>query len=238
MKLLIGTSGWNYDHWKERFYPKDIPKKHWFGYYSTQFDTVEINYSFYRWPSDKTVKNWHKISDEGFIFTMKAPRIITHVKKLNEVEKWVRDFYELISLLKNKQGAILFQLPGSFKYNKDNFDKLKIFLNLLDKKKDNVVEFRDKSWWREEIYELFRKEKTIFCSVSGHGMPEDIIKTTDSLYVRFHGKDYTVDYSQKELKKYAKKIKEASPNKVYAYFNNDYNAYAPKNAQELRRLLS
>lgn len=231
MKVLTGTSGWNYDHWKGVFYPEDIAKKDWFGYFITQFNTVEINYSFYRWPSSQTMKKWYENSPKDFIFTMKAPRIITHVKKLNDVENSVKDFYNLTSLLKKKLGAHLFQLPPSFKNNEENLDKLMKFLKILDKKKENVIEFRDPGWWRESIFDLFKKEKVVFCSVNGLDMPKDIIKTTDMIYNRLHGEDYTVNYKNRELKKIAGKIKQNKPKKVYAYFNNDYNAYAPNNAK-------
>jgi len=110
-EYLVGTSGWNYDHWKGRFYPEDLSKKGWFDFYAKAFNTVEVNYSFYRWPSEKTMTGWYERAPEDFKFTLKAPRTITHVKKIVNVEKWVKDFYGLTALLKEKAGCHLFQLP-------------------------------------------------------------------------------------------------------------------------------
>lgn len=237
-QYLVGTSGWNYKHWKKRFYPEHITKKEWFRFYSQNFSTVEVNYSFYRWPSKNTMKNWYKMSPPGFKFTMKAPRMITHIKKLKNAEKWVKDFYALTKILKEKMGCHLFQLPPNIGFKENNFAKLEQFLKVLDKRKDNVIEFRHDSWWRKEVYELLKEHKTIFCVVSGLGMPKDIASTHKTAYFRFHGKHYTEKYTKGQIENYAKIMKRAKNDKIYAYFNNDFNAYAVKNALQLKGMLN
>jgi uncharacterized protein YecE (DUF72 family) len=231
--VYVGTSGWNYDHWDGRFYPEDIPKKRWFEFYSQEFSTVEVNYSYYRWPKEKTIRNWHDRAPTGFKFTMKAPRLITHVKRLKEVESYVKDFYALTSLLKEKSGCHLFQLPPSFQRTEENLHRLKTFLDSLDKRRDNAVEFRHTSWWDQDIYDLMTEQKVSFCTVSGLDMPDDTVVTDTTAYFRFHGKRYSTRYSEDDMKEYAKRIAELEADKVYCYFNNDANAYAIANAREL-----
>lgn len=237
-QYLIGTSGWNYRHWKGNFYPEDIKKKDWFSYFAKTFDTVEVNYSFYNWPKKEVLERWKDNSPNGFKYTMKAPRLITHLKKLKGVEKLVRDFYDLTSALGNKCGCHLFQLPPSFVYNENNVDKLKKFLDSLDGRKDNAIEFRHSSWWCDEIYRLLKKYNVGFVMVDGLGMPNDTVITGDIAYLRLHGENYGGNYSKKVLKEYADTLKKKKCKKVYVYFNNDDQGYAPKNALELRSLLS
>jgi len=237
-EYLVGTSGWNYDHWKGRFYPKGLPQKRWLEFYAREFDTVEVNYSFYRWPSEKTMAGWYERAPANFKFTLKAPRTITHVKKLNAVEKWLDDFYKLTGLLKEKVGCHLFQLPPSLRRTDDTLELLRKFLPALDVTKDNAVEFRHKSWWDEEVYDLLRNHNVTFCTVSGLDMPEDIVATADAAYFRFHGERYATRYRQAALDEYAAAINKLECKKVYAYFNNDAQAYAVVNAKELRESLA
>lgn len=237
-KYYIGTSGWNYGHWSSKFYPKGLAEKNWFDYYASQFDTVEINYSFYRWPTPKIVMRWHDAAPGNFIFTLKAPQLITHYKQLKDVQKLLRDFYRLGSLLKRKMGCYLFQLPPRFEHNEANEKKLKHFLKILDKQKCNVIEFRHPDWWQEDIYALFKKEKAIFATIAGLSAPKNIIVTHKIAYFRFHGNEYQGRYSTRNLKKYAEEMKGLKAERVYAYFNNDEKAYAAINAKELKGFLA
>ncbi len=237
VEYLVGASGWNYRHWMKRFYPEGLPRKHWFGYYSERFDTVEVNYSFYHWPREKTLRNWEWVAPKGFKYTIKAPRTITHVKKLHDVGVKVKGLYELTSLLGRKKGCHLFQLPPSFKRTEENMSRLKDFLHSLDGRRDNAVEFRHHSWWDDEVYRLLEDHKTAFVTVSGLGMPEETVVTHRVGYFRFHGGSYNKSYSDKELKQYGKKIRDAGCDRVYAYFNNDANAYAVENARTLEGML-
>lgn len=237
MKVHIGTSGWNYAHWKGGFYPKDLPSGGWLEFYSHQFKTVEINNTFYRWPSVKTINNWYYLAPDNFLFTLKAPRTITHVRRLVNVGDHLKTFYGLTDHLKEKLACHLFQLPPSFAYNENNLYRLEYFLKQLDVSRLNAIEFRHPSWWREDVYALCKKRKAIFCTVSGLGMPDDFIVTHKVVYVRLHGTRYSSRYSLNELKSCARKIKE-SKKTAFVYFNNDVNAYAVTNAQELSDLLS
>ncbi|HUV87416.1 MAG TPA: DUF72 domain-containing protein [bacterium] len=237
MEYLVGTSGWDYDHWKGRFYPEDVPKRRRLEFYAREFATVEVNYSFYRWPSEKTLAGWRERTPEGFRFTLKAPRTITHLKKLRDVARLVKDFYKLTDILKEKAGCHLFQLPPSFRRDDDNVALLQKFVASLASGRDNAVEFRHKSWWDEEAYDLLRANGVAFCAVSGLGMPAEPVATADIAYFRFHGERYATRYPLKEIKAYGAAITGLSSRRVYAYFNNDAEAHAVVNAKELRTAL-
>lgn len=237
MEYLIGTSGWAYDHWKDKFYPEGVPKRRWLEFYAGEFATVEINYSFYRWPSEKTLAAWCERTPAGFRFTLKAPRTITHLKKLRDVARLVRDFYRLTDKLKEKAGCHLFQLPPSFRRDDDNVALLKKVLASLPRGRDNAVEFRHESWWHDEAYELLRTYGVAFCTVSGLGMPAEVVATADAAYFRFHGERYATRYPLREMESYAAAIAALPGRRVYAYFNNDAEAYAVANARELRTAL-
>jgi uncharacterized protein YecE (DUF72 family) len=146
-------------------------------------------------------------------------------------------FYRIVnSALKEKLGAILFQMPPSFKYSKENISRI---LKIINTDFTNVIEFRHKSWWNEEVFEIFREKNLIFCSISAPKLPEKLIKTSNIIYIRFHGKDnwYKYKYSTEELKQWAELIKKENPEVLFAYFNNDFYGYAPENALELIHLL-
>jgi len=232
----IGCSGWFYWHWKGKFYPESIPQNKWFQHYTKYFDTVELNSPFYHFPKLSTAKTWYRNAPKDFIYTLKVNRFITHIKKFKNTKKLIKDFYKLGNALNEKMGCFLFQLPPSLKYNKE---KLNEIIKQLDSKKKNVVEFRHESWFREEVYDEFKKNKVIFCIVSSPEMPEDFIKTAEDVYLRFHGKAsmYGSLYTNKELKNWAKKIKKSQAKNVWAYFNNDDNANAVKNSLYLRKIL-
>mgnify|MGYP006290556957 CR=1 FL=1 len=235
--VFVGTSGWNYRDWKGVFYPEDLKKREWFGYYAERFGTVEVNYTFYRWPSEEMVDKWHDECPAGFRMTLKAPRMITHLKKLKEVDGLVRDFYALGSRLKGKMGCFLFQLPPNMRFSDNNFAKLERFVKLLDGRKDNAIEFRDASWWRREVFDLLDEHRVGFVTVSGLGLPEDFVETGGLVYIRFHGDRYGGDYSRDVLRRYAERLKGSKARKAYVYFNNDKDGFAPKNALELKGML-
>lgn len=235
--IHIGTSGWNYLHWRVLFYPEHLKKKEWFDYYTSYFNTVEINYTFYKWPSEETLDKWYDACPSGFLMTLKAPRMITHLKKLKNVEQYVKDFYKLSSRLKDKMGCHLFQLPGNMKCNDNNFSKLKTFVQLLDSNRDNAIEFRDPSWWCQEVYDLLKAHGVAFVTVAGLDMPDDLVQTASFLYVRFHGHSDNSGYASSELKQYAHSVKKLDATNVYIYFNNDTKAHAPKNATQLKEMV-
>jgi len=237
MQKFIGCSGWFYWHWKGRFYPKDIPQSKWFQYYAKKFDTVELNSTFYHFPKIPTAKSWYRSSPKNFVYTLKVNRFITHIKKFKNVKRLVNDFYAVGDALKEKLGCFLFQLPPSLHFNEE---KLGEIISQLDLEKKNVIEFRHESWFNKKVYDELRKNGITFCIVSSRDLPEDFVKTSDDVYIRFHGKEfwYASNYSDEELKDWARKIKKSKAKNVWTYFNNDANAYAPKNALTLKSYLN
>jgi uncharacterized protein YecE (DUF72 family) len=233
----IGCSGWFYWHWRGGFYPEELPTNQWFHYYASHFDTVELNAPFYSWPTVATVKSWlRQIGRKKFIYTVKVSELITHTKRFRGTKELIRDFGYIADILGPRMGCFLFQLPPSFHYTPA---RLKNILAQLDPARRNVVEFRHKSWWNEKVYAAFTKTGTIFCSCSGPKLPDELIKTADDIYVRFHGKAkwYRHNYTTEELAVWAKKIKQSGASRVWAYFNNDRDGYAIDNAKQLLRLI-
>lgn len=233
----IGCSGFYYKEWKEIFYPAGMPQKDWFGYYCQQFNTVEINATFYRMPSLKTLESWYDKSSPDFLFSVKAPRQITHYNKFNDTESITAEFYAAITKgLKDKLGCILFQLPPSLHYDET---RMKALLKNLDKGFNNVVEARHKSWWREDVIEQFSTKNITFSGISyPSDLPDDIIQNTSMPYYRYHGKPilYKSLYPKSELTSFIKEIDPKS-RQVSVYFNNTWGASAITNARQLLDLL-
>lgn len=231
MNWHIGCSGFHYRDWKEIFYPPDVPQKKWFEYYSSKFDTLELNVTFYRFPQLKFLQTWYKNSPAAFSFSVKAPRLITHYKQFRDCERLLNDFYNSIEQgFKEKLGVVLFQLPPQFYYTDERLD---LIIANMKKEFSNTVEFRHESWWNEKVYKRLKKEKIIFCGISHPTLPDDAIVTGQTAYYRFHGapKLYYSSYKKAMLKKIAdsfaanKTVKEA-----FIYFNNTATVAAIENA--------
>jgi uncharacterized protein YecE (DUF72 family) len=236
-RLNIGCSGWFYWHWKDRFYPPGSTTKEWFQHYANQFDTVELNAPFYSWPTIATVQSWiRQVQNRRFVYTVKVCELITHIKKFSRTAELVKDFYFIDRLLEPHMGCFLFQLPPSFHYTAP---RLKRILDQLDSSKRNVVEFRHRSWWNKQTYLAFKKTNTIFCSCSAPRLPDELVQTSDEVYIRFHGTSrwYRHNYTSEELRVWAERIREHNPARVWAYFNNDFGGHAIENARELNRQL-
>jgi uncharacterized protein YecE (DUF72 family) len=234
----IGCSGWFYWRWRGGFYPETLPTSEWFSSYAAHFKTVEINASFYSWPTEATVKTWVKqAGDQDFIYTVKVCELITHIKRFEDTQTLVKDFGLIADLLGSRMGCFLFQLPPSVHYSAP---RLKEILRQLDHTRRNVVEFRHASWWNDDVFTAFRETGTIFCSCSGPRLPDELVRTADDIYLRFHGTKqwYRHDYSEEELRVWSERIQESCAKRVWVYFNNDYEGYAPKNAHLLSSLLS
>lgn len=240
-EFYIGTSGWSYNHWKGVFYPEKLPQKGWLQYYSGIFNTVEVNMTFYRFPRESAVQGWAGKTADDFLFTLKAPKIITHVKRLTDIENPLYRFYDLLDLLGHKGRAVLFQMPPSFRLSSANAKRIENLLEHLDSSYEHFMEFRDSSWWNSEVYALLRG-RCGFCSVSGLEMPREIVLTDDKIYLRLHGGHYNLLYGEHELNEYAERLYgiagERSLRKVYIYFNNDYNGYAVKNGISMKRIIA
>lgn len=233
----IGCSGWFYWHWRGSFYPENLRTKAWFSHYAEHFSTVELNAPFYSWPTVNAAHEWlRQAGTEDFVYTVKVCELITHVKSFRRTKDLVTDFGFIADLLGERMGCFLFQLPPSFHYSAA---RLKSILGQLDHTRRNVVEFRHKSWWNERVYAAFRETGTIFCSCSAPKLPDELVKTADELYIRFHGLTqwYRHDYTDDELSLWARRIEESGCKRVWAYFNNDRDANAIRNAKEFARQL-
>lgn len=236
-RIHIGTSGWNYKHWKEKFYPSGIPQKKWLEFYYNHFKTVELNNSFYRLPEVKTFDNWRNSTPDDFIFSVKASRYITHIKKLSDKES-LQEFLKRAKHLKEKLGPILFQLPPGWKFNEERFFS---FIKMLPKKYKYTFEFRNETWWNDKVLNILEENNIAFCIFEIGGKITAREVTADFIYVRLHGPGapYQGSYNYNVLKDWAdffssmkKKGKE-----IWCYFDNDQNAYAANNAGELLEIL-
>jgi uncharacterized protein YecE (DUF72 family) len=235
-EVRIGTSGYQYDHWKGLFYPPTLPKRDWFGYYAREFDTVEINNTFYRLPDARTFEAWAAEAPVGFLHALKFSRYGTHVKRLREPEEPIRRFLERAETLGALLGPILVQLPPHWRVNPA---RLAGFLEAAPRKQRWAVEFRDPSWLTKEILALLETHNAALCI---HDMIPDHPRriTADWVYLRFHGQHYGGTYSHQYLSAQARRMAgyRAQGLDVFAYFNNDVGAHAVRNAADLRRYLT
>ena len=235
---FIGTSGWHYDDWRQRFYPRKIKKSAWLEFYSRHFATVELNNTFYRLPSEATFNNWHDATPSDFLFAVKASRFITHIKRLKDTHEAVVNFMSRAALLKNKLGPILYQLPPNLHRNDE---LLEAFLASLPPGHKYIIEFRHESWLTAEVYDILRRHRAGICGFDTPALTCPMLATADFAYIRFHGKDslYASRYSDEELADWANKIEKLAQNldAVYIYFNNDIQGFALKNAETIGKLL-
>ncbi|MBI4286368.1 MAG: DUF72 domain-containing protein [Chloroflexi bacterium] len=237
-EVYVGTSGWHYDHWRGPFYPEDLPRTRWLEFYARQFNTVELNNSFYRLPSEAAFAGWAGASPDNFTFAVKVSRFITHIKRLKNVAQPVETFLSRARLLGKKLGPLLYQLPPNMHRNEEVLDA---FLAGLPRELRHVVEFRHESWFAESVFAILRKYNIGFCAFDMPDFKCPLIASADFVYMRFHGSTwlYASNYSDKELAGWAKKLADlASQRKaLYAYFNNDAEGYAVSNALTLRGYL-
>ncbi len=237
-RYLIGTSGWHYDWWKERFYPAGLSKPQWLDFYSRHFTTVELNNSFYRLPSEKAFTTWRESSRQDFLFAVKVSRFLTHVKRLKGVEEALENFMARARFLGEKLGPLLYQLPPNMHRNDQ---LLESFLALLPSGLQHVFEFRHPSWLKDRVIQILRDHNIGFCVFDMPDFTTPVLATTGFAYLRFHGSTglYSSCYSDEELERWAQRIAELGRGleAVYIYFNNDTEAFAVMNAQALERLL-
>lgn len=239
--IHVGCSGWYYWHWKFSLYA-DVASKDWFRTYASHFDTVELNAPFYAWPTVKTVEGWARqvSAVPGFTYTVKASELITHVKRFVGTKTLVKDFSFIGEVLGERMGAFLWQLPPSYTYTPGRLKAIATQLEALSGRFVNVAEFRHKSWWNAEVYRVFREAGVAFCSSSGPRMPDELVETNGVVYLRLHGttKWYRHDYSKEELRVWAERIRASGAKTVYAYFNNDRDGNAHRNAEVFRGMLA
>lgn len=237
-RIHIGTSGWQYDHWKGAFYPDTTAHDRMLDRYSKYFDTVEINATFYRLPTDQTVQGWVRKVPGPFIFALKASRYITHMKKLKDPRESIDKFFSRIALLGNKSGPVLFQLPPNWKKNEK---RLGNFLKELPAGYRYAFEFRHASWFDDDILTLLEDYGAALCLYDMGGKESPLHVISDFIYVRLHGAagKYQGNYTEELLQPWADRISEwAGENReVFCYFNNDASGYAPLNALKLIEML-
>jgi len=233
--IRLGTSGWSYTEWEGPFYGKGEKRK--LRVYSGVFNIVEIDSTFYRYPSKGTVMGWLRYSPSDFIFTAKLPKMITHDKKLgleSDVKADLDAYFDLMRPLQlgGKLACFLIQLPPKYNYNLENLES---FFQLLDPLFKYAVEFRNLSWIRDETWDLLKKYEVAYTNVDEPLVPPEVHLTADFSYFRWHGRGKNIwfdyRYSKKELDQWVSKIKEAGREvkKVYGFFNNHYHGYAPEN---------
>lgn len=238
-KAYVGTSGWNYKHWKEVFYPEDLPQSQWLDYFKDHLNTVEINNTFYNAPKKKTFESWRDTVPDDFAFSVKANRYITHMKKLKDPEDTLNSL-EFYDALKNKIKTVLIQLPPNWKLNEK---RLQNFVEALPEKFLYTMEFRDKSWINESTEKILSNHNIAFCIYELAGYESPDIVTADFVYIRLHGPEkqkYKGKYSGEQLKNWAVRINKWTKKDldVYLYFDNDEQGFAVQNAMELNKLLN
>lgn len=237
--MNIGCSGFSYDHWKGNFYPEELQKKRWFEFYISRFTSVELNVTFYRLPDKETFTKWHRESPPGFMFSVKGSRFITHVKKLKASEEPLGVFFSRVLALKEKLGAVLWQLPPGLKADPV---RLAEFLELLRPYGvRNAFEFREGSWISKKVIASLERENACLCMADSPAFLNDLPLTTDFVYIRRHGDGagsgacYTIPQLKADALRIRKYLRQGKD--VFIYFNNDVHGYAPRNALELKAIL-
>jgi uncharacterized protein YecE (DUF72 family) len=243
-KFYVGTSGFQYKGWAKHFYPSDVPQKDWLEFYSQQFNTVEINNTFYQLPSSKVFASWAEQVPGDFVFAIKGSRYITHLKRLKEPEPHIELFFDRVAALQSKLGAVLWQLPANLKFDSKIAQRFMAGLRIdgLGAKTRQALEVRHQSWFCNEAYGLLRQHNIALVIAHSQRWPHiDNVTTADHLYIRFHGAPqlYVSNYPDQELNDWANKIRRlAGSRDILAYFNNDANVHAPDNAQTFSQLLT
>jgi uncharacterized protein YecE (DUF72 family) len=238
--IWIGTSGWSYDHWHPELYPPGLAPRDRLGRYAAAFPTAELNSSFYRWPRPAAFSSWRDRLPVGFRLSVKAPRGLTHGRKLYAPEAWLQRIAAGWHELGDKRAVLLVQLPPSLP--RDDA-RLAYFLGLVPGWMRVAVEFRHRSWHCEETFALLERYRAAYCVMSGADLPCVLRATTDFVYVRMHGPDhhhlYAGSYSGADLTWWADRVREwdLAARSVFVYFNNDGDANAVRNARALRALL-
>jgi uncharacterized protein YecE (DUF72 family) len=236
----IGTSGWHYKHWVGRYYPADIKPAEMLAHYLRDFDTVELNNTFYHLPKEESFDNWRKSTPADFVFAVKGSRFLTHMIKLKEPERGLNNFMPRAERLRKKLGPILWQLPPRWNVN---VERLEEFLHKLPRKHRYAFELRNETWMTQEIYDVLRKYNAAYCiyELAGYQSPLEI--TADWTYIRLHGPTqfkYQGSYTDAQLAAWADRIRswKRKMKAIYVYFDNDDSAYAVDNALTLKRLVA
>jgi uncharacterized protein YecE (DUF72 family) len=239
-QFFIGTSGFNYKDWREIFYPKGLAEKNWLAFYSQHYRTVEVNATFYRHFPRSVLEKWRNTTPDEFCFTLKGPRTITHYKQLQDIQVELDNFFESAAGLEDKLSVVLWQFPGSFRYSEETKIELDRFIEQLPHHCRQAFEFRHKGWFNDDLYSLLNRHNAGFVINDSSRFPAQESVTGNFVYLRFHGPDrlYASSYSTSQLADWAHKIHTYMKQvDVYAYFNNDFDGRAIRNADELKALV-
>jgi uncharacterized protein YecE (DUF72 family) len=237
-EIRIGTSGWQYGHWRGPFYPEKFSASRMLNHYIAHFDSVEVNNTFYRLPSVEALRAWGEAVPKDFCFAVKASRFITHNKKLVDPQNFLDKFLPVVEVLGEKLGPILFQLPPKWRINAERLEE---FLSALPRYHRYTFEFREPSWNTPQVMQILRRYNAAYCvyELAGYLSPSEV--TADWTYVRLHGPGgkYQGSYERRTLKQWAARVEKWSTElkAVYFYFDNDDAGYAVHNALELKRLV-
>lgn len=234
--VYIGTSGYSYSYWKNRFYPGKLPSSGWLRYYSTRFNTLELNNTFYRFPVAANLRKMAEQTPEDFRFSVKANKVITHTMRMRNVQEKLNDFNDIVREgLGEKLSCILYQLPPSYAFTDERMDDI---LSNTRRDTPQVIEFRHASWWDERVYGALREHTLNFCSVSYPGLPEEEIITGPVYYKRMHGVPelFKSSYCEKVLQTLADRI--PANIRSFIYFNNTMFEAGYTNAARLKELAS
>ncbi len=229
MSLLAGTSGYSYKEWLGPFYPEQLPASEMLRYYAERFATVEINNTFYRMPAQSVLEQWSQQVPDHFTFTLKAPRRITHEKRLRETEPQVAEFLRRAGTLGNKLGVVLFQLPP---YLRKDLGRLRDFLDQLPLGGRIAFEFRHASWQDEDVHELLRSRGVMLCVTDTDEGDTPFVATADRGYVRLR----RTHYDDSELRDWATRIAAKSLVQTYVYFMHEDEALGTQFARRLNEL--
>jgi uncharacterized protein YecE (DUF72 family) len=237
-RACIGCSGWEYKHWRGDFYPADLPRARWFERYAAVFDTVEINNTFYRLPEESTFAAWAERAPAGFTYAVKASRFLTHMKKLKDPEEPLDRLFTRMRPLGRHLGPVLYQLPPGWKLDRS---RLEHFLQALPGGIRHVLEFREPTWYADDVLAMLERYGVSLCLHDMPGSATGRQRVGPIVYARFHGAagQYSGSYSTERLEGWAAWLQDARKGgaDVYAYFNNDVGGHAPRNALTLRRLM-
>jgi len=234
--LWIGTSGWAYPHWRERFYPAKLPAREHLPFYASHFITVELNNSFYRQPAREQFQAWARQVPAGFRFAVKASRYISHIRRLAVEPASVERVVDAARGLGDRLGPILFQFPPQWECD---LPRLQAFLPLLPARERYAFEFRHASWLTEAVCDLLRAHRSALCIPDHPDMPQRLELTTDFAYIRMHTGEQGPGYSQAELARWAERIDawRRQGIEIYLYFNNDAEACAVRDARRVLGLI-
>ena len=232
----VGCSGWQYKHWKGDFYPSGLRQHEWLEFYAREFDTVEVNNSFYRLPPEGVFESWRARTPARFLYAVKASRFLTHMKKLKDPEEPVERLFSRAMELRSKLGPVLYQLP---KQLPKNIDRLAAFLEILPPRVKHAIEFREPSWYDDQVMQLLHRHNVALCLHDMPGSASPRVATARFTYVRFHGATgrYDGGYSLDALEDWAEWLK-GNNMPAFAYFNNDMHGHAPRDAKKLIGLLA